>query len=214
MKLDPRLKQYPLKEISELYDESLPYHNFAHALAVAQRGLLLADRCKKYKINVRESVVLWSSLFHDAGYHINPKSRGCMSREDYSATIAKLFLRSKKIPQRIIDEVVACIISTHRDAPFSFVEQKIVRVADLWGLTQSYKEFKKNTLKLKREYELLNKKEISMHEWVLQTKKILAFYLLEHIILTPEYADKRGNSIFHTAVRKNLNRLLKEYAKS
>lgn len=212
MKLDFRLKRYPLREIRELYDESLPYHNFAHALVVARRGLMLADRCAKYGIKVREEVVVWSCLLHDAGYHLGPKSRGFVSREDQSAHIARTFMKAKKVPRRIIDEVVACIISTHRDAPFAFVEQKIVRAADLTGLAGTYAQFKSNTFRLKKEYEKMHKKEITLKDWLAQTKKIVEFYLSENVILTPEYADKHGNSVFHATTKKNLAKLLKEYS--
>ena len=213
MGIDSRLEQYPLGEIEQFYDESMPYHNFGHACNVTSRALLLADRCTKYGIAVREPVVVWSGLFHDAGYHIDPKTRGFPTREDHSAAIARIFLQGRRIPERVTDEVFACIISTNRDAPFLFVEQKIVRAADLAGLAGTYEEFKANNFRLKREYEMLSGKEITVKDWIDQTKKIVEFYLSENIVLTPEHQDANGRSIFHTRAQHNLDLLLKEHSR-
>lgn len=207
-----RLEAYPLEQISKLYSNKLKYHNFNHALKVTHSALMLVDRCKRYNIVVREQVVIWATLLHDAGYQFNHTSRGFATKEDYSAYIAKSFLKEQNVPEIIADEVIACIISTHSRAPFVTVEQKIVRAADLWGLAENYKEFKKNTLLLKMEYEFLTKQTISMSEWIKLTKNNLRSYLFEKIVLTPEYANKEGKSHFHQGAKANLLSLTKEYS--
>ena len=53
-----------LHEIKKLYDENVPYHNFVHALKVAEGVLLLPK--EQYNIIEIQSLFI-SALFHDAG---------------------------------------------------------------------------------------------------------------------------------------------------
>ena len=85
------------------------------------------------------------------------------------------------------------IISTHKDANFNSNEEKIVRAADLSGLSEDYPEFIKNTNLLKKEYELLNNKKTSFEEWKKLSKKLIEFYLGQN-----------------KKTRENLDRFLKE----
>jgi HD superfamily phosphodiesterase len=204
-----RLEAYPLEQISKFYSDRLEYHNFNHALDVAKVGLMLTDRCKRYGLLVREQVVVWACLLHDAGYHLDHHLRGFFTKEDHSAYLAKKFLREQGIAQSVVDEVVMCIISTHSLAPFNSIEQKIVRAADLWNLAEEYGVFKRNTLKLKAEHEHLTKNKVTMKEWIGMTRKTLSRYLSEKIALTPEYADEDGKSHFHECTKNNLSLLSK-----
>lgn len=59
------ISQSQLLEIKELYHENVPYHNFLHALKVAEWVLKLPQ--EKYNIIEAKSLFI-SALFHDAGH--------------------------------------------------------------------------------------------------------------------------------------------------
>lgn len=54
-----------LKEIEKLYHPTVPYHNFLHALCVAEASLQLSE--EKYTLIERKSL-FFAALFHDAGH--------------------------------------------------------------------------------------------------------------------------------------------------
>ena len=195
----------------ELYAD-LPYHNFEHALETMNYGYDLIERCKNYNISVDEQVVGYALLFHDAGYHKDQEAKGFETKEAYATSLAEGAMNSLGIDESLIKKTNKSIMATfYKNDPES-VEEKIVRAADLRGLMGSYENFKKNSLKLKKEKEFLTGKEQSQKAWVGEVKKIISHYLSQDIKLTPEH-DQDGMSEFHTNAENNLKKFLQEYTR-
>lgn len=199
----------PAREVAEQHYIDLPYHNFEHALNVIRKSLDLVETCNNHNIEVNEIVVVLSALFHDAGYHENLKDVGFDSKEEYSAYLAEQELEKLGFDDKIIEQIKACIISTHQNSPFTKNEQKVIRAADLAGLADDYEIFEKNNNLLREEYNLLNDTKVSDEDWKLKTKEIVDFYLAQDIKLTPEHDDASGVSVFHKKARENLEKYLK-----
>ena len=203
---DPKLEQM----VATLYSDTLPYHNFGHALTVTAAGEEIVRRCHQEGIRIEDDVVYYALLFHDAGYHEDHLALGYASKEAYSAQLARDMLAEFGIGPSKIAKVAAAIMSTMRDASFRTTEQKAVRAADLSGLAADYPTFLHNSRLLRREIEILTGKPLTWSAWVAQVARTMQFYLGQEIRLTSYYVNDQGESAFHRAVEKNLAQLLRE----
>ncbi len=197
-------------EIEPLYSAELAYHNFQHVIDTIQAADNITQRCIEEGIRVDHSVVYFALLFHDAGFRDDHVALGFKTKEDYSAEIAANRLGTRGESPKIINKVVASILSTHKDANFISVEQKAVRAADLSGLAADYEIFLQNSNNLKAEYELFNDTKLNWGSWVEISSKTIGFYLAQEIRLTSYFVNEHGESAFHKAVRENLERLIAE----
>jgi predicted metal-dependent HD superfamily phosphohydrolase len=195
---------------AELYSDQLPYHNFNHVLGTVAAGAVLVERCLKEGVPISGEVVYYALLFHDAGYHENHTSKGFTSKEEYSAHLAVQRLRAEAIPEDTIKRVVAAILSTQRDTPFTSNEEKAVRAADLAGLASDYETFRSNVEKLHQECEMLTGRKVAWDEWKTSVKETIRFYLSQEIRLTQPDSGVDNVAIFYAQANQNLSRLLSE----
>ena len=195
--------------VASLYDESLPYHNFGHVQDTLTAAAQIIERCHEERIRVDTKVVYYALLFHDAGYRKDHEQLGFESKEAYSAALAEQYMTDLTLPQKDRVKVCAAIMATHRDAAFVTAEQKLVRAADLAGLSAPYATFLHNTVQLWKERCLLTG-PIAWQEWRTSVRETLDFYLSQEIRLTSYYCDKKGSSTFHLAVEANLQRFCNE----
>ncbi len=191
----------------KLYGD-IPYHNFEHAKAAVDAGYEIIARCQASGVEVNSDLIRYALLFHDAGYHEDHNKAGFDSKEEYSAHLAGVTLKSLDMTDDTIESVQRCIISTHKNKEFNFLEEKIVRAADLTGLACDYAQFKKNAIKLKEETELLSGQIISWEVWKKSVAEIIGFYLNQDIRLTECYKDEDGGSRFHRRTKENLEKFL------
>ncbi|MCJ7429396.1 MAG: hypothetical protein MUP66_03310 [Candidatus Nanohaloarchaeota archaeon QJJ-5] len=201
------------KDRARQYYTDLPYHTFDHALAVLDHAETLLDRCHRYDVPVNDDVVRGAVLFHDAGYHRDLSHHGYDSKEAYSAAIAKKELEELGMSPDFIERVAACIISTHRQAPFDLAEEKVVRAADLAGLAADYETFEANSNALRKEHERLEDTTITDEQWCQMMKTTIEGYLQQDIRLTPEHSAD-GVSTFHQQARTNLNRFIEKHCEN
>jgi len=197
-------------EVEPLYSAALAYHNFQHAIDTINAAEDIIRRCMEEGIRVECRVVYYALLFHDAGFQEDHQALGFETKEAYSADLAAERLGKRGVPRSTLEKVVAAILGTHKDGSFVTVEQKAVRAADLSGLAADYKTFLENSTHLKAEYELFNCKKLSWREWVDNVSNTVRFYLSQEIRLTSYFVNDNGESAFHAAVRKNLERLVAE----
>lgn len=195
------------KIASQYYDESLPYHNFDHARAVVKKGEQIVQKCREEDIAVDESVVYYALLFHDAGYHEDHFEKGFDSKEEYSAYLADSVLAKRGFNKELINKVKAAIMSTRSGGNCFSIEDKVVRAADLWGLAADYDVFKENTIRLKKEHEMMTGEQISWGKWKEMAINTVELFLEEEMDITSDYFDGDGNSKFHKDARKNLKTL-------
>lgn len=210
MRRDEQLEQVA----AGLYDASLPYHNFRHALEAVEAGARIVRRCQAENVRIDPDVVYYALLFHDAGYHENHRLRGFESKEAYSAHLAARALAARDVDSRVVRKVQAAILSTRRDGSFRTAEQKAVRAADLAALAADYPTFKENTERLWAEYRLLSGESIAWGEYVQKAAAVIRFYLTQEVRLTSFFAGPDGRSDFHRRTRANLERLLREESAS
>jgi len=189
------------------YSQALPYHNFEHALAAVEHGRRLVERCHEAGLDVDGEVVYLALLFHDAGYEDDEAALGFASKEAYAADIAARTLKERGFDPSTIDRVVRAILSTEHGASFDFVEQKVVRAADLAGLAADFETFRTNAQALRTEVRILYGEEIPWRDWVERVCARLEFYLGQDIHLTDHYFGPDGRSAFHSALSDNLARL-------
>jgi predicted metal-dependent HD superfamily phosphohydrolase len=190
-----------------LYSSDLPYHNFGHALAVLREAEEIVGRCRAEGVPVDGDVVRIAALFHDAGFHEDHAGLGFPSKEAYSAELARRELRCRDIAPDVIDRVCEAILSTHHDGICRNNESKAVRAADLAGLAADYAVFKRNSLRLKREHELLSRTRVSWLDWRRLAAARCELFLRQELDLTRDYFDAEGRSVFHRRTRENLRQL-------
>jgi hypothetical protein len=197
-------------EARALYSAALPYHNFDHIEDTLEAAGKVIERCREENIRIDVEVVYYALLFHDAGYQEDHLARGFATKERYSAALADPLLRHHGVSAAQVDKTVAAILATERDAVCVSAEQKAVRAADLSGLAADYPRFLQSSMRLKREHELLYRRNLGWAEWQATSAEVLGHYLTQEIRLTSYFHDGSGESSFHKAVRANLNRLLAE----
>jgi len=197
-------------QVKPLYSADLPYHNFQHALDTINAAEHITRRCLEEGIRVDHRVVYYALLFHDGGFSEDHLGLGFETKEAYSADIAANMLERIGIGRKIIEKVVAAILSTHKDASFVTVEQKAVRAADLSGLAAPYDVFRENTVNLKLEHQYFTGENLTWPQWVKSANRTIRFYLSQENRLTSYFVNEHGESAFHQAVRENLERLVAE----
>lgn len=190
-----------------LYSSSLPYHNFSHALAVVKVAEQIVEKCRAEGVPVDGDVVILAALFHDAGFHDDHARLGFASKEAYSAELARRELGKYGAAPQIVEQVCDAILSTHYDGICRSNESKAVRAADLAGLAAEYSIFKRNTVRLKKEHELLSETRTEWPEWRDSAIARVNLFLRQDLNLTRDYFDAEGHSVFHRRTQENLRRL-------
>ena len=196
------------KIAARLYDPKLQYHNFDHIRFVLGEGEKIVAKCKKEGVPVNEAVIYYAILFHDAGFLDNHVAKGFDSKEAYSADLAVKALQGNGIDNEMVRKVRAAILATHVDAVCKSNEDKAVRAADLAGLAADYDFFKRNTIDLKNEYEMMSGKKITWGEWKTMASERVELFLREELKLTSDYFNEQGESRFHVNTRANIKKLL------
>ncbi len=202
------LDNVDITKIISLYSTTLAYHNFDHIIEVLLAAKKIMEDCASENIHVDEKIINIAILFHDAGYHDNHTSLGFSTKESYSAFLAKEFLKEKNFETNTIDQIEAAILATEKNGTFIKAESKVVRAADLYGLSSQYDIFLKNACKIKVEYELLTGKNIDWDDWKLATIELLKQFLSREIELTDFFSSKGGRSQFYKLVNVNLEKFL------
>ena len=203
---DEKLEQ----QAAQLYDPKLQYHNFDHIRFVLEEGEKIIAKCKKEGMVVNETVVYYAILFHDAGFFENHIAKGFDSKEAYSADLAAKALQGIGMDTEMVRKVEQAIMATHVDAICKANEDKAVRAADLAGLAADYLFFKKNTIDLKNEFEMMSGKKITWAEWKTMASERVELFLREELYLTTDYYNERRESRFHVNTRANIKKLLQD----
>ena len=195
------------KRVADLYDDRLHYHNFGHVLRVIDAGARMLEQCRE---EAAMEAVYYAILLHDAGFHEDHEARGFPSKEAYSAHLADRLLAELGVDGAVTARGRKAILSTHVEASCVTNEDKLVRLADLWGLAADYDQFKLDTVNLKRESEMLGGCQIGWDEWKAMARDRINQYLLEDMALLSDYYDEAGNSVFHARARDNISMLMSD----
>jgi predicted metal-dependent HD superfamily phosphohydrolase len=200
------------KLAAQLYDPKLQYHNFDHIRFVLGEGDKIIAKCKKEGVKLDEAVIYYAILFHDAGFIENHIAKGFDSKEAYSADLAVKALEGNGIDAEMVQKVKQAIMATHVDAVCKSNEDKAVRAADLSGLAADYTFFKKNTIDLKHEFEMMSGRKVTWEEWKTMATERIELFLREGLYLTSDYYNDQGESRFHVNTRANIKKLSQDHS--
>lgn len=192
-----------------LYSDSLYYHNFQHVIETLNEAELILKQCDDKQINYDKKVICHAILFHDAGYIDNHISKGYRNKETYSADLATDVLSEAGEDEAHIEAVKSAILCTHIDAVCHSNDENIVRAADLSALILPYKQFKKKSIDLYKERELITGKKITWEQYKKEVFKIIQGFLQFRMNLDIELFAQ-DNFIFQEKVFYNLNRLMED----
>lgn len=191
-----------------LYDDRLPYHNFNHALQVIGAGRVLMEKCREEDIEFDEDAVYYAMLLHDAGFQEDHEAMGFDSKEAYSAYLAVELLEEMNVPEATVRKVESAILCTHVEGCCRSIEDKIVRRADLAGMAADYDCFRKDTVNLKRELELLTGRSVTWEEWKQKASSRIKQFLEDDMNLVRDDVTAAGESVFREKVRNNIKALM------
>lgn len=197
-----------LVETARTYYTDLPYHSFSHVTDAMEAAHALLERCDRYGVDVDGAVVEAALLFHDASYHKDHEAEEYVTKEAYSAAIARDELACEGYDKPFRSDVAACIHATEPDAAPGTNAAKLVRAADLRNLMQDYTTFRENAEALREEHRVLHAETLPEEEWVAEVTATIEHFLDQEIQLTPE------DDGFHERARTNLERFRREHGVS
>jgi predicted metal-dependent HD superfamily phosphohydrolase len=187
-------KQYVISYFRSHANDKMVYHNQTHTEQVVTAAIEIANH---YRLNDRDYfIVVAAAWFHDLGYYTDPTHH-----EERGAEEAAFYLKRKGVEEDIIQTVAACIRATRMpQSPETFLE-KIVADADVFHLgTTAFIE--RNKL-MRKEFEALNKIEITKDEW--RHKTI-------HLLETHHFHTDYCQLLLNDQKAKNLEKLKAKYA--
>jgi len=175
------------------FEKELPeictYHNFTHTQNVVNAVQSLADKANV--TDEEKEVLIIAAYFHDIGFIINAEDH-----EAHGIKISSNFLKSEGYPDILIQEVIKCINATRIEWNGTARLCKLMKDADLSGL--SNKNFTIITEGLRLELSARNKKNIDKEIWRGQN----ITFLENHSYLSDE-----GKKIFRKGKKRNLKTL-------
>lgn len=161
------------------FSEHYRYHNWAHTIEVTERAILLGR-----KIGVSEQK-LWeltiAGLFHDAGY-----VKDYQNHEEESAKMCADYLQQHGVGQEFIDRISSLILATRPKVEPVFLEEKILKDADLAGAGSP--QYFEQAESLRAEWAHFRNQKYSDEEWC----RISRMHLKEHQFYTAEAVHLYG----------------------
>ena len=197
--------------IQEFYDK-IPYHNFEHALKVAETAMKIAEKVKNILHLSDDEIQLLrkAALWHDAWYKIDSKELFFKTKEDYSIYLMKQFYKNTLSKENIAN-IASLIQATKIDfSTYTNHLQKILRASDISNLWGPYDEFEDNTRKIKQEYELLHHTPIDAMIFLKKQMEILSHFLHQKDVLKELYFQKEHYD-FYKNLADNIQKLQKKY---
>lgn len=209
------------------YSERLFYHRFEHAQETRDIARELGRLCVKNGKEVDFYVLEWAALGHDYEYLeydavLSDVRAQYPSREKYAAAMVAGMMANHQAPQEKIQMVKEAIWSTEVDVPCTSLEAKIIRRADLDNVgSENPIPFFFNTLKLYREWRLLNHKDphftkINVPEFInyaINSAKVLSRYNAEDVSFGDFDLDETGQNIFCKRAARNIQMLFPDRIK-
>jgi predicted metal-dependent HD superfamily phosphohydrolase len=154
------VSNYVAEYFKEHGSEELLYHNYEHTASVATAA---SELNAHYRLSEQDDfIVRVAAWFHDLGYLVDPDNH-----EAASVVLAENFLKEKKVPSVIIDEVKACILATRMPQKPKNLLQQIVCDADMSHFSTD--SFAEKSKQLRKELQTRCGLAISKNAWRHQT---------------------------------------------
>lgn len=183
------VKEHVMELLSSQLSDDLTYHSINHTLDVVKSANEIAEG-QSFSEDEMEIINI-AAWFHDTGYTISSEDH-----EDYSAKIAKKYLKKKGYPEGKMAQVVGCILATKMPQTPNSKLERVLCDADLMHLAnEDY--FSKADL-LHKEIEKTKLCKIPENEWLQMNQE----FLKSHCFFT-EYA----HNTYDSAVKENLRKV-------
>lgn len=154
------VSNYVAEYFKEHGSEELLYHNYEHTASVATAA---SELNAHYRLSEQDDfIVRVAAWFHDLGYLVDPDNH-----EAASVVLAENFLKEKKVPSVIIDEIKACILATRMPQKPKNLLQQIVCDADMSHFSTD--SFAEKSKQLRKELQTRCGLAISKNAWRHQT---------------------------------------------
>jgi len=149
------------------YRPDFDYHNWDHALAVTYGTEVIATKLEARGLVIAKGALAVAAAWHDAGYHEDHLAKGFKTKELYSAALLDDFLEDKPVGELEKAIMRSAIIATwagHTDlrTPYELILHRS-DIANIGGPTD---EFIENSLKLRKETELITGKPLNWQKYV------------------------------------------------
>lgn len=182
-------QEYIKKWFNEHFSPVYGYHNWSHTIEVTERAILisrkvgLSDQCQ-WELTL-------AGLFHDSGYSIDYENH-----EEESARICRTFLEENQVDEYFIDRITRLILVTKPLSEPVFLEEKIIKDADLANVGSPL--YFEQSDALRKEWETLLNKHYTDEEWYSLNKKFIKehhFYTAEAVQLYHEQKEINAKEV-------------------
>ncbi|MEM6378185.1 MAG: HD domain-containing protein, partial [Bacteroidota bacterium] len=189
-----KAKLWVKKHFTENVPDQYVYHNYQHAVDVAQSAVAISSF---YKLTEAELAALHiAAYFHDSGY-----DQGSIGHEDRGKTYARSFLESEATPEEEIILVEGLIEATKPQITPQTLLQKILKDADISHVGSDH--YWDRCSRVRQELLLTQQEFMSEDEWV-------DFEL--QFIQRHQFITDAAYTLYQEKKKKNISRL-KKYAK-
>lgn len=189
-----KARQWINTHFTENVPEQYVYHNYQHALDVAQAVVAISSF---YQLTDRELILLHlGAYFHDAGY-----DKGSLGHEDRGKAYTRQFLEKEAVPEEDITLVESLIEATKPHITPQTLLQKILKDADISHVGSDH--YWDRCSRVRQELLLTQQDFMSEDEWV-------DFEL--HFIKNHQFITDAAYTLYQQKKKKNISRL-KKYAK-
>ncbi|MDZ7742510.1 MAG: HD domain-containing protein [Bacteroidota bacterium] len=190
MSLIRRVEEYVRSLLSQEPVSAYPYHNLNHTMSVVSHAKEIGQHEDIDELDFK--TLLISAWFHDIGY-----TRDYKKHELKGAEIAREFLGSMN--HRLVEKVESSIISTRLpQSPANHVEM-ILCDADMFHLSED--GLIESSDKLRREINMVLKREMSLTDYLQGTLKLLKSH---------QYFSAYARKTLEIKKVKNIN-IIREY---
>ncbi len=183
------------------YYADVPYHNWGHAIEVAEDSVALLDDVDDRPSRVNRGLLRLAAAWHDAG-HEDPLAENFETKEHYAVHLMHQHLDAR-LSELQLAELEEAILGTR----FNVARHSLMAVAlhygDIGNMMHEYPDFFDHTARLWDEY--------GRPDW--ETWRENAVRIITHSIAEADYELPRlgiGDSRYQVRMKQNVARLMNE----
>jgi len=196
-----QVAQYVISMFDKHTKHELPYHNKAHTQFVVDSAIQIANH---YQLSDNDFfIVIVAAWFHDTG-HLKTHE----NHEEESVKIADAYLKGTEVTSDVIARINECIMATVMPQNPKDILGEIICDADMFhlGLDSFIDKYKL----LRKEIEIITKKEITKEAWRLETVEFLEkqHYFTDYCnLLLNDQKNRNIEKLKSRLDKKDLNQL-------
>lgn len=164
----------------EHYTYELPYHNWGHAMSVAEAVVALGNRCIARGMHLNIGLLAVAAAWHDADYMADHMKLHHPTKESLSAYAAETFLRSQGAAEDYALQVGRAILGTTHGVSRRGLHALVLHRADIATIGGPYETFASNSCKLLQERRLAEPK-LSFAKFVEGNRLFIGLLIAESV---------------------------------